>query len=71
MPRDVSTRWNLTGDMVDFGIDYYAVIEAITDKWKLGLGRYAIDDEEWGLLRQLRDVLKVMSRHCCDGGVCS
>ena len=57
--------------MVDFGIDYYAVIEAVTDKWKLGLGRYAIDDEEWGLLRQLRDVLKVMSRHCCDGGVCS
>ena len=45
--------------MVDFGVLYDQVIESITDKWKLGLGQFAIDEHEWQLLRQLRNVLKV------------
>ena len=55
----MSTHWNSAFDMVDFGVLYDQVIESITDKWKLGLGQFAIDEHEWQLLRQLRNVLKV------------
>jgi len=59
MPRDVSTRWNSTFDMLEFAINYRKVIDAMTDKRKLGLGVYELDDHEWTLVTQLRDVLKV------------
>ena len=59
MPRDVSTHWNSAFDMVDFGVLYDQVIESITDKQKLGLGQFAIDEHKWQLLRQLHNVLKV------------
>jgi len=59
MPRDVSTRWNSTFDMLEFAINYCKVIDAMTDKRKLGLGVYELDDHEWTLVTQLRDVLKV------------
>ena len=59
MPHDVSTRWNSTFDMLEFAINYRKVIDAMTDKRKLGLGVYELDDHEWTLVTQLRDVLKV------------
>jgi hypothetical protein len=59
MPRDVSTRWNSTFDMLEFAINYRKVIDVMTDKRKLGLGVYELDDHEWTLVTQLRDVLKV------------
>jgi len=46
-------------DMLNFILEYRAPIEDITDKWKLGLMTYTLDDHEWRLLGQLRDVLKV------------
>ena len=45
--------------MVDFAVEYDQVVDNITDKRKLALGKYAIDEEEWELLKQLGDVLKV------------
>ena len=59
MPRDVSTRWNSAFDMVDFRVLYDQVIELVTDKCRLGLGDFAIDEHKWELLRQLCNVLKV------------
>ncbi|KAJ8591953.1 hypothetical protein M405DRAFT_685145, partial [Rhizopogon salebrosus TDB-379] len=59
MPRDVSTRWNSTFDMLEFAINYRKAIDAMTDKRKLGLGVYELDEHEWTLVMQLRDVLKV------------
>ena len=59
MPRDVSTRWNSAFDMVDFRVLYDQVIELVTDKRRLGLGDFAINEHEWELLRQLHNVLKV------------
>lgn len=61
IPRDVSTRWNSTFDMLDFALEYRKAIDAITDTRKLGLGAYELNEEEWSLVRQLRDVLKVLS----------
>jgi len=46
-------------DMLDFILEYCTPIEDITDKWKLGLTTYTLDDHEWRLLGQLQDVLKV------------
>jgi hypothetical protein len=45
--------------MLDFALLYRVAINAITDKARLGLVNLALDDDEWELLRQLRDVLKV------------
>ena len=59
MPRDVSTQWNSAFDMTDFAVSYHQVLEAMTDKRKLGLAGLAIGNSEWELLTQLRDVLKV------------
>ena len=59
IPRDVSTHWNSTFDVADFMCEYHVAIEAITDKWRLGLTDLALDDHEWDLLKQLCGVLKV------------
>ena len=59
MPRDVSTHWNSAFDMVDFGVLYNQVIESLTDKRRLGLAEFTINEHEWDLLKQLREVLKV------------
>ncbi|KAG2085773.1 uncharacterized protein F5147DRAFT_588812 [Suillus discolor] len=46
--------------MLNFALEYRKAIDAITDKRKLGLGEYALEDEEWMLAKQLRDVLKIL-----------
>ncbi|KAG0698043.1 hypothetical protein DFH29DRAFT_810876 [Suillus ampliporus] len=38
MPRDISTRWNSTFEMLDFAIEYRKAIDTITDRRRLGLG---------------------------------
>ncbi|KAG1782522.1 hypothetical protein EV702DRAFT_950460, partial [Suillus placidus] len=59
MPHDVSTHWNSTFDMLEFAINYRKAIDAMTDKHKLGLGEYEMDDHEWMLVGQLQDTLEV------------
>lgn len=59
MPRDVRTRWNSTYTMLDFSVKYQAAIQEFTSNLKLGLRKYELDNEEWELAEQLRDVLKV------------
>ena len=59
MPRDVSTRWNSTYDMLNFALEYQKAIDGMTDKRRLGLGDYELTSHEWMLVKQLRDVLKV------------
>ena len=63
LPRDVAMRWNSMFDMLDFVLEYRAGIDVITDKNKLGVNQYTLGDEEWELLKQLRNVLKVSA--CC------
>ena len=58
MPRDVSTRWNSTFDMLDFAIDYRAAIDAITSSRDLNLRKYELADNEWAIAVNLRDTLK-------------
>jgi hypothetical protein len=59
MPRDVSTRWNSTYDMLKFAHSHQDPINQMTDCRSLKLGHCSITESEWELVKQLRDVLKV------------
>jgi len=62
MLRDVSTRWNSTHDMLTFAAQYRPAIDSMTD---LGLRKYELDQAEWKLVGELRDVLKVSNFFVC------
>jgi hypothetical protein len=59
MPRDVSTRWNSTFDMVDFAVEHRAAIDEMTGNKNMGLRKYEMNENEWRIAEQLRDTLKV------------
>ena len=59
MPRDVSTRWNLTFDMLKFSIEYRRAIDAITAERTMKLRDYELGREEWKVAEELCEVLKV------------
>jgi hypothetical protein len=59
MPRDVSTRWNSTFDMLDFAVEHITAINTITADRDMKLRQYELSETDWGIARQLRDVLKV------------
>jgi hypothetical protein len=59
MPRDVSTRWNSTFDMVDFAIDYQSAIDAITGNRDMKMRNLELDAPEWAIAKELRDTLTV------------
>ena len=59
MPRDVSTRWNSTFDMLDFAVRYQTAIDSLTQRWDLGLWDFELSADEWDIATNLRDILKV------------
>lgn len=61
MPRDVSTRWNSTYDMLKFALDYRVALDAITGERDMKLWKYELKDTEWHIAGQLRDILEVSS----------
>jgi hypothetical protein len=64
IPRDVATRWNSTFDMLDFALEYQKAIKLMVSDPDHGLSQYAMSAQEWKIVAQLRDVLKVS--HNCD-----
>jgi exoribonuclease II len=59
IPRDVSTRWNSTFDMLDFAVEHITAINTITADRDMNLRKYELSEGDWAIARQLRDVLKV------------
>ena len=59
MPRDVSTRWNSTYDMLKFAYLYRDAIDKITGERALKLRDYELLESEWETVKHLRDSLKV------------
>jgi hypothetical protein len=59
MPRDVSTRWNSTYDMLRFAYKYREAIDRITGERSLKLRDYEVSEAEWDIVKQLKDCLKV------------
>lgn len=59
MPRDVSTRWNSTYDMLSFAIQYRPAIDTLTANRELSLRKYELEDSEWEIAKHLCETLKV------------
>jgi hypothetical protein len=59
MPRDVSTRWNSTYNMLDFALDHKAALNVMTCDAVNKLRAFELSEEEWGYAHELREVLKV------------
>jgi hypothetical protein len=57
MPRDVTTRWNSTYDMLVFALKYRSAIDEISGDREMR--KYELEKDEWDLVRQLCDVLEV------------
>jgi hypothetical protein len=69
IPRDVATRWNSTFDMLDFALEYQKAIKSMVSDPDHGLSQYAMSAQEWKIIAQLRDVLKVShNRDICFAG---
>ena len=47
MPRDVSTRWNSTYDMLKFAYSYHEAIDKITGDRAMKLRDYELLESEW------------------------
>ncbi|KAF8172745.1 hypothetical protein BJ912DRAFT_859835 [Pholiota molesta] len=59
MPRDVTTRWNSTYDMLVFAYEYRKAIDILTGDKSLGLRQYELSDDDWKVVKQLIGVLRV------------
>jgi hypothetical protein len=47
--------------MLDFALDYQPAIDQIINEKEMKLWHYELSEEEWMIVKQLRDVLKVCS----------
>jgi hypothetical protein len=65
MPRDVTTRWNSTYDMLEFAIEYLEALESITGNQRMKLRQYELTEDDWKIAIMLHDVLKVCSYSTC------
>lgn len=59
MPRDVTTRWNSTYDMLIFAYKYRDALKGLTSDLNNGLQEFELDDGEWELVKSLINILKV------------
>lgn len=59
MPRDVRTRWNSTYNMLSFALEYRTAVELLTSDQKNDLRQFELSEEEWDIVRELSDTLKV------------
>jgi hypothetical protein len=62
IPRDVTTRWNSTYDMLSFSLRYRPSIDAITADKTTKLRQYELDDGDWSIAEDLVAILKVCTR---------
>jgi hypothetical protein len=59
MPRDVTTRWNSTYDMLDFAIEYRAALDIMTADRDMNLRKFELSKKEWDMVTELCEVLRV------------
>jgi len=60
IPRDVSTRWSSTYNMLDFAMEYRKALESMTSDRKNDLQQFELSEEEWVIAEGLRDTLNIL-----------
>ncbi|KAJ3755208.1 hypothetical protein EV360DRAFT_20087, partial [Lentinula raphanica] len=60
LPRDVSTRWNFTYDMLAAFLAMREPVTEFLDRSRHGLSDFALDDDKWNAIEGLVSVLKVL-----------
>jgi len=59
MPRDVSTRWNSTYDMLEFALEYRAALNTMTADRDMKLRQFELSKKEWAMASELCKALQV------------
>jgi hypothetical protein len=59
--HDVTTCWNYTYNMLHFAYIYRDVYNKLTSNREMKMQKYEKEDQEWEIVKQLADVLKVCS----------
>ncbi|KAJ3749789.1 hypothetical protein EV360DRAFT_76163, partial [Lentinula raphanica] len=60
LPRDVSTRWNSTYNMLYAFVEMKTYVTRLLDSMTNGLGEYQLEDDEWEAIAGLTVALKVI-----------
>ena len=50
--------------MLDYALEHREAVDAVTQWRDLGLRKYELEDNEWVILQQLHDILKVRACAC-------
>jgi hypothetical protein len=64
MLRDVRTCWNSTFLMLDLAITHWKALDLLSGDRDNGLREFELNERDWKLAEQLRDVLKVRLALC-------
>lgn len=59
MPRDVTTRWNYTYEMLSFAYVYREAYDQVTANKEMKIRKYELSRKEWKIVKDLANVLKV------------
>ncbi|KAF9527495.1 hypothetical protein CPB83DRAFT_768363, partial [Crepidotus variabilis] len=59
LARRVPTRWNSDFDCIDSHLHFKAVIQSMTGVTDLKLKAYALSEDQWDLVKDLQEVLKL------------
>ncbi|KIM42536.1 hypothetical protein M413DRAFT_70091, partial [Hebeloma cylindrosporum] len=59
IPRDVTTRWNSTHDMLRFVLEHRKAINSYTGDRRNDLREFELTAEEWKIVKQLCEILEV------------
>jgi hypothetical protein len=70
MPRNVTTHWNSTYDMLKFVLEYQEAIDILTTDQLNDLQMYEMSKTEWMIARQLCDILAVSHSIMIHGLLC-